>query len=163
MAKQRETELESGGGERRRVVVAAGLIWGADGRVLVSQRPEGSSHAGKWELPGGKLEPGETAGEALVRELREELDVEVQAGPEFGRVVHDYPELTVTLVGLHALHVRGKPRAVEVADFAWVEPNRLLSLTFPEANTRLFEFDWHTPPRDWPSKGVFRDGDPGQG
>lgn len=141
--------MSGGSDPRRHITVAAGLIWGTDGRLLVSQRPEGGSHAGKWELPGGKLEPGESPDDALIRELREELGIEVISGGEFGRVTHDYPQLTVTLIGLHALHTGGAPQTLQVADFRWTDPDELTSLTFPEANARLFAYAWRTPPASW--------------
>jgi mutator protein MutT len=119
------------------VTVAAGAIWREDGRLLVSRRPEGKRHAGFWELPGGKVEPGESVLEALEREAREELAVEVHADREFARVTHDYGDLVVTLVGVHARHLRGEPRAVEVADFRWVLPEELAELRFPAANAAL--------------------------
>ncbi len=131
------------------VTVAAGLIWRSDGLLLVSQRPEGGPHAGKWELPGGKLEPGEIPAQALVREVKEELGIRVEAGPEFGRVVHDYPSLRVALIGLHARFTTGKPVKLGVADFRWVRPEDLLELQFPEANARLFAFPWQIPPAEW--------------
>lgn len=131
------------------IVVAAGLIWREDGMLLVSKRPEGGAHAGKWELPGGKLEPDETSAEALRREIEEELDISVLVGPEFGRVTHDYPTLRVTLIGHHALFSEGQPQPLGVAEFRWIDPDSLLDLTFPEANARLFTFPWRTPPADW--------------
>ncbi len=62
--------------DARLLLVAACALIDPDGRILVAQRPEGKAHAGRWEFPGGKVEPGETPEEALVRELREELGVE---------------------------------------------------------------------------------------
>lgn len=135
--------------ENPRISVSAGLIWRDDGMLLVSRRPEGGSHAGKWELPGGKIEPGETPAQALEREIWEELGIRVEAGSEFGRVVHDYPTLRVTLIGLHALYTTGEPQRIGVADFRWIDPSELLDLTFPEANARLFEHPWRTPPAEW--------------
>ncbi|MFH0883753.1 MAG: (deoxy)nucleoside triphosphate pyrophosphohydrolase [bacterium] len=131
------------------VSVAAGLIWRQDGCLLVSQRPAGGAHAGEWELPGGKIEPGETPPQALVREIEEELGILVEAGPEFGRVVHDYPTLRVTLIGMHARYTTGEPLKLGVADFRWIHPGELPGLQFPEANARLFGFPWQTPPDKW--------------
>lgn len=132
------------------ITVAAGLIWGPDGRVLVSRRlPTDRYHAGRWELPGGKLEPGETPAEALVREIREELNLEVEAGPQFARVTHRYPHGTVTLIGLHARYTGGEPELIGVAEARWAQPEELGQLQFPEANARLFDSDWRTPPPGW--------------
>ncbi|MCB2211233.1 8-oxo-dGTP diphosphatase MutT [bacterium] len=132
--------------ERKHILVAAGLIWRDDGMILISQRPQGGSHAGCWELPGGKVESGETVAQALEREIREELGVEVAAGPEFNRVTHEYAELTVTLAGLHARYVNGEPQALEVADWRWVRADELMHYEFPAANTRLFDCEWKDSP-----------------
>lgn len=134
---------------KRSVQVAAGLIWRADGHVLISRRPEGGRHAGDWELPGGKLETGESPPEALVREIREELAITVEAGPEFHRVAHDYGDLVVLLIGLHARYSAGSPRCLGVSEWRWISPADLPEYTFPAANTRLFESDWRTPPPEW--------------
>ena len=131
------------------ITVAAGLIWRRDGKVLVTRRPQGIEHAGCWELPGGKLEQGEDPASALVRELREELDVEIEPGSEFARVAHEYPRYTVTLIGIHARIVSGDPRCIEVADFRWLWPDELSELEFPEANEQLFASGWRKPPDGW--------------
>jgi mutator protein MutT len=128
------------------ILVAAGLIWRKDGMLLISRRPDGGSHAGCWELPGGKVEPGETIAEALEREIMEELRVTVEAGPEFNRVTHDYPSLRVTLVGLHAKYLAGEPQALEVAEWKWVKPEDLRSFNYPAANERLFAAKWQQSP-----------------
>ena len=135
--------------ERRQVDVAAGLIWDRNGKVLISQRPANGSHGGSWELPGGKLEKGESSEEALEREIMEELGIRISAGPEFGRVTHDYEKLTVTLIGHHALYVEGKPQKIAVDDWKWIKPEELLDYSYPEANQKLFNFDMSSPPKEW--------------
>ena len=131
------------------LTVAAGLIWRADGLILISQRMPGSTHAGKWELPGGKLEPGETPFQCAVREIEEELAVKVEAGPEFARVTHDYGDKIITLIGIHVRYLEGDPQCLGVADFRWVTPEELQKLPFPEANARLFSSDWQHAPEGW--------------
>jgi 8-oxo-dGTP diphosphatase len=146
-------DMETAGGDsvtpKRSITVAAGLIWGPDGRLLVSQRLPDAHRGGLWELPGGKLERDECAAEALMREIREELDVEVEVGGEFNRVTHEYEDLNVTLIGLHSRHIAGQPKLLGVAAFRWVTPGQLLTLEFPEANRLLFDADWRTPPIEW--------------
>ena len=122
-------------------VVAAVLIDG-EARVLVQQRPSGKSMAGLWEFPGGKVEPGETPEAALVRELREELGIEVdecdlQAGPFASE----------PLAGRHLIMLvyicrrwRGTPRAQEAAVIAWHHPVELHDLPMPPADGPLVAF-----------------------
>ncbi|GBE30164.1 MAG TPA: (deoxy)nucleoside triphosphate pyrophosphohydrolase [Bacteroidetes bacterium] len=133
--------------EHPHYLVAAGLIWRTDGQVLISRRLDSSAHAGCWELPGGKVEEGETVSQALVREIQEELAVVIEAGTEFNRVTHDYGSYTVTLVGLHARFIGGEPQALGVAEWRWIDPAEMLTFTFPPANTRLFEAKWNEQPQ----------------
>lgn len=135
--------------DKPHILVAAGLIWRSDGYVLISQRLPNDTHAGCWELPGGKIEAGETPAEAVVREIEEELGVHSEAGNEFARVTWEYPGKVVTLVGLHVRYLEGDPEAREVAQWRWVHPDEMLSYSFPEANTQLFSSDWRTPPKGW--------------
>ncbi len=75
----------------RVIEVTAGVLV-HDGRVLVGQRPAGTRHAGKWEFPGGKVEPGESLPECLRRELHEELGIDADVGARLWRAVHHYPD-----------------------------------------------------------------------
>lgn len=107
---------------RRLEVVAAVVV--RDGRLLMTRRPPGGPLGGLWELPGGKLEPGETAAHALVREVREELGVEARAGRTLAVEEHDYPH--GTHVRLHFLeaeldHTQFTPNDA-VAEIAWRRP-----------------------------------------
>jgi len=83
--------------EMKTVIVTAALIR-EQGRILVTQRKEGSSHGLLWEFPGGKVEEGEDSRGALKRELKEELDVEAEVGTIFDAVFHTYPEYPVLLL-----------------------------------------------------------------
>jgi 8-oxo-dGTP diphosphatase len=105
------------------VAVAVGILLRPDGRFLLNTRPEGKPHAGSWEFPGGKMEPGEGVADALRRELREELAVEIGTMDDDCRqipvVEHTYPD---ALVRLHVCVVsrwHGEPRAVEGQQFSW--------------------------------------------
>ena len=105
-----------------------------DGRVLVSRRPAGAHLGGLWEFPGGKLEPGEDEESALVRELREELGIEVRPGASCGILRHRYPEREVVLRFRFAEIVAGEPRPLEVDEVRWATPDELGKLHFPEAD-----------------------------
>ena len=82
--------------ERERIVVTAAVVE-RDGAFLLTRRLDGTHLAGRWEFPGGKLHAGETLEECLVREIREELDADVEVGPEILATVHDYPERSIEL------------------------------------------------------------------
>lgn len=111
---------------RRAIAVAAGCIVNAAGEVLIAQRPEGKIAAGKWEFPGGKIEAGERAEQALVRELEEELGVHAQAFRPLIRITHDYSDRTVLLDTWLVTAFTGTPHGREQQAFAWVRPERLL-------------------------------------
>lgn len=111
---------------RARKLVVAGLIIGADRRVLITQRRADQPLPLQWEFPGGKVEPGESPTVALARELGEELGVEAEVGRIWDVLFHPYPEFDlVMLVYACTLRPGAEPRAVEVADLAWVQPSDL--------------------------------------
>lgn len=87
---------------------------------LICRRPMHKARGGQWEFAGGKVEAGETKQQAVERELREELGVELCAGGVVAEVVYRYPDLTVHLSLLEARIVSGAPRRLEHSEFAWV-------------------------------------------
>lgn len=103
--------------------VAAGIIMRPDGHILLGQRPFDKAWPGWWELPGGKLEPGETVLEALARELKEELDIEVTECSRWVTYLHEYPRNFVHLAFCKVTAWRNEPRGMEGQDIAWVNPN----------------------------------------
>jgi 8-oxo-dGTP diphosphatase len=113
-------------------VVAAVIV--REGRVLAALRPPHKREGGKWELPGGKVEPGETDAAALARELAEELDVVATVGEPFGSVRHGDVEM-------HALRceVAGEPRAVEHAALRWLARAELSDVEWAGADVPLVE------------------------
>lgn len=122
------------------LVVCAALVNQA-GEVLLAQRPEGKRLAGKWEFPGGKVEANETPEAALVRELREELAVEIaeEDCEPFWFLSHSYPEF-----GFHLLmpvylcrRWQGTPRAVEHKAITWAEPWAMSGMDMIEADAEL--------------------------
>lgn len=120
------------------VHVVAAVVCNGDA-VLVAKRPPAVHQGGKWEFPGGKVHAGEPAREALVRELREELDIEVQAAYPLITVHHTYPEKSVFLDVWRVTAYTGKPRGREGQHIEWVEPEHLLQLDFPEANRPIVQ------------------------
>ena len=113
-------------------MVAAALI--ADGRVLIAERPAGKHMAGRWEFPGGKRADGESERQALSRELREELGVELIDGHHFMSLTHAYPDRTVELSLWVVERFRGEPRGLEGQALKWVEPRRLSEEDILEAD-----------------------------
>jgi 8-oxo-dGTP diphosphatase len=118
--------------DRRRTLVVAGLIVGDDGRILITQRRPEQALGGKWEFPGGKVEPGEAPVAALARELVEEIGVTVAVGRIWDVLFHAYPEFDLVMLVYVCRIITsspgpsgGAPRAVEVADLAWVAPGDL--------------------------------------
>jgi 8-oxo-dGTP diphosphatase len=112
-------------GRERRVHVAAGCLINARGEVLICQRPAHKLYPGQWEFPGGKIEPGETAAQALARELHEELGVRASAMEPLIRLRHDYPELSVDLDVWRVTRIEGEVRSSEHPAVAWVAPAQL--------------------------------------
>ncbi len=123
---------QSSQGEDRLFVVAA-LIENK-GRVLLSQRRADQTFPLAWEFPGGKVEAGETPEEALAREIREELGCRIRVGEVAHLVFHRYPGFDLVMPVYRAAVVGRAPRAVTVADVAWVPRRRLLALSMPPAD-----------------------------
>lgn len=119
-------------------VVAAALI-DAEGRVLVAQRPEGKSLAGLWEFPGGKIEPGETPEAALVRELAEELEIDVAAEPlePLTFVSHAYPDFHLLMLLYVCRHWQGVPNGLQGQPLRWGTVAELEILPMPPADIPL--------------------------
>ena len=125
--------------EKGTVSVVAGALFDADGRVLIAQRPAGKALAGRWEFPGGKLEPGEDPRAGLERELREELGVEVQAAHRLLRYRHDYPGRTVDLDFWNVTGWTGAPHGREGQALKWVQPDQLPHEDILEADAPMIE------------------------
>jgi 8-oxo-dGTP diphosphatase len=121
------------------VLVAAVVLVDADGRVLLAQRPDGKSMAGLWEFPGGKVDQGETPEAALIRELREELGIDVAASclAPFTFASHAYPDFHLLMPLYVCRKWSGIPLAREGQRLAWVRPARLADYSMPPADKPL--------------------------
>jgi 8-oxo-dGTP diphosphatase len=126
------------------VEVAAGLVF-RDGKLLITRRPAGAHLGGLWEFPGGKREAGETLSECLVRELREELGIEVEVGRRLAQVTHRYPDKTVCLEFFQCRWTRFEPRTLGCPDFKWVSAAELEEYEFPAADSQLIQLLRTTP------------------
>ncbi len=116
--------------------VVAALIWDGD-RFMICQRPAHKARGLLWEFVGGKVEPGETGEQALIRECREELDVTLRVGGVFMDVVHEYPDLTVHLTLYNAVIAEGTPRMIEHNDIQWITPSQIPDYDFCPADVEI--------------------------
>ena len=120
-------------------LIPAVCLVDADGRVLLSQRPEGKVMAGKWEFPGGKIEAGETPETALIRELGEELGIDTYSSclAPLCFVSHAYDDWHMVLILYVCRRWKGTPAPQEGNDVIWVRPQRLRDHDMPDANRML--------------------------
>ncbi len=118
--------------------MVAGFILDGE-RLLVARRRAADARGGLWEFPGGKLEPGETPEEALARELREELGIEVEVGEKLAAVDHDYPDVRIKLSLYLCRITAGRPRPLSCAEVRWIDAGELASLPLAPADRSLAE------------------------
>lgn len=121
--------------ERVRVVVTAAVVE-RDGAFLLTRRLDGTHLAGHWEFPGGKLHAGETLEECLAREIREELDAEVEVGPEILTTAHEYAERSIELHFFRCA-LRSEPKPTMGQEMRWVPTADLHSVQLPPADDEL--------------------------
>ncbi len=130
----------------RTLLVSAVALIDPDGRVLLAQRPEGKSLAGLWEFPGGKVEPGETPEAALIRELKEELDIDTWTSclAPLTFASHSYPDFHLLMPLFACRRWQGAVRPAEGQKLAWVKPNALRDYPMPPADLPLIPIlrDW---------------------
>jgi 8-oxo-dGTP diphosphatase len=117
-----------------RMHVVVGVIYDPQGQVLITRRPRHVHLGGLWEFPGGKLETGETVVEALQRELREEVGIQVHAATPLIKIRHDYDDRRVLLDVWRVLHYTGIASACEGQAMCWLPPAQLDAYCFPAAN-----------------------------
>lgn len=118
--------------------VAAALIWDKD-KFMICQRPAHKARGLLWEFVGGKLEPGETKEQALIRECQEELAVTLSIGDVFMDVVHEYPDLTVHLTLFNAAILEGIPKKLEHNDIKWITLSEISNYEFCPADVEILK------------------------
>jgi mutator protein MutT len=123
-------------GNGKFIEVSAALIFHC-GRLLITQRRANSHLGGLWEFPGGKREAGETFEVCLLREIREELGVEIAVGELIAEVAHRYPEKSVRLKFFRCTLVSGEPQPLDCAAVKWIRPAGLAEHQFPAADAQL--------------------------
>ena len=120
------------------VEVVAALIWKND-KFMICQRPAHKARGLLWEFVGGKVEPGETKEQALIRECKEELDVVLSVGEVFMDVIHEYPDLTVHLTLFNATIAEGEPQKLEHNDILWITPIEIPNYDFCPADEGILK------------------------
>ena len=116
--------------------VVAALIWDQD-KFMICQRPAHKARGLLWEFVGGKVEPGETKEQALIRECQEELAVTLNVGEVFMDVVHEYPDLTVHLTLFHATIREGALQKLEHSDIRWITVDEIDKFVFCPADEEV--------------------------
>lgn len=117
--------------------VAAAILYREDGRFLTCQRPAHKARPLQWEFPGGKLEPGETPQQAICREIKEELNLDIAADAVITEVLHTYPDLTIRLTLLRCHILQGVPTLLEHVDARFVNIQEALQLDLCPADREL--------------------------
>ena len=118
------------------VEVVAALIWQGE-KFMICQRPVHKARGLLWEFVGGKVEPGETKEQALIRECQEELAVTLSVGEVFMDVLHEYPDLAVHLTLFNATIAEGEPVMLEHNDIRWITPSEIPNFDFCPADEEI--------------------------
>ncbi len=129
---------KSDSNESKRIEVVAAIIE-KDGKILICRRAENKTRALKWEFPGGKIEPGETPEQAVLRECREELDVDLCVKGEFMRVLHSYPDIEIQLTVFRTAIIGSDPRCIEHKEIRFVYPSELADFELCPADITVAE------------------------
>ena len=123
------------------IEVVAALIWNGE-KFMICQRPAHKARGLLWEFVGGKVEPGETKEQALIRECQEELAVTLAVGDVFMDVIHEYPDLTVHLTLFSATLAEGEPQKLEHNDIQWIAPSEIPNYEFCPADKEILARIW---------------------
>ena len=118
--------------------VVAALIWDKD-KFMICQRPAHKARGLLWEFVGGKVEPGETKEQALIRECQEELAITLSVGDVFMDLVHEYPDLIVHLSLFNAAILEGVPQKLEHNDIKWITPSEISNYEFCPADVEILK------------------------
>lgn len=119
--------------------VVAAVIKDENEKILITQRNFKKAQGGLWEFPGGKIEPNETRENAIIREIKEELDIDIEVKSYLSEKVFNYPEKDINLIALECKKVSGEIRLLEHEDYKWVPKNELDNFQFAPAD--LFIID----------------------
>ena len=119
--------------------VVAAVIKNENEKILITQRNLKKSQGGLWEFPGGKIEPNETRENAIVREIKEELDIDIEVKSYLSEKVFNYPEKDINLIALECKKISGEIKLLEHENYEWVSRNELDNFQFAPADLFIIE------------------------
>lgn len=119
--------------------VVAAVIKDENGKILIAQRNSKKSQGGLWEFPGGKIELNETKENAIIREIKEELDIDIQVENYLSENVFKYPENDINLIALECKMINGNIKLLEHEDYKWVNNSELENFEFAPADIFIIE------------------------
>ena len=124
---------------QKQIHVAVGVIVNAQQQVLIAKRPQHAHQGGLWEFPGGKVEANESVFEALTREIKEEVGIDIQQAQALMMIEHDYGDKKVVLDVYLSTDFAGEANGLEGQEIAWVAKHELKNYAFPAANSAIIE------------------------
>ena len=119
--------------------VVAAIIRNNEGKILIAQRNLKKSQGGLWEFPGGKIEPGETQEQAIVREIKEEIDMDIKYDSYFDEKVYEYPERTIKLIALNCIEIGDNYKVLEHERIEWISKEEFKNYNFAPADRYFVE------------------------
>ncbi|MEL7503476.1 MAG: A/G-specific adenine glycosylase [Cyanobacteria bacterium J06554_6] len=137
--RQSELPMTESRGPLPHKIIGVAVIYGQGGRILIDRRKQEGLLGGLWEFPGGKVEPGETLEACVRREIKEELDIEIEVQSQLMTVEHAYTHFRVTLNVFNCLHLSGEPKPLECDEIRWVTLAEIDQYPFPKANGQIIE------------------------
>lgn len=133
-----KSDFQKISGDENMTEVVAALIWDKN-RLMICQRPKEKARGLFWEFVGGKVEPGETKPQALIRECREELAITVFVGEQFMETTHSYPDMTIHLTLFFCTIKEGTPKLIEHHDLRWITPDEITDFSFCPADQPILK------------------------
>ena len=121
------------------VNVVEAVIKDETGKILITQRNLKKAQGGLWEFPGGKIEPNETREDAIVREIKEELDIDIQVEKYLSEKIFNYPEKDINLIALECKKINGNIKLLEHEDYRWIDKSELANFEFAPADIFIVE------------------------
>lgn len=126
--------------DRKTIQVVAALIYNPETeKIMICRRPENKDRGLLWEFPGGKVEKGETKEQALIRECREELSIELEPQEVFASLIHEYPDIKIELTLFKSVILSGTPKKLEHNDIKWVYPKDAQKYDFCPADEEILD------------------------